>query len=126
MLEHVESDLQLLGAFHEHLFDGGRLLLNVPVNEVWRDPRHLREYSSESMRQLLERSGFVIASALEADRWTAFILHNEHVSRSMPRPVFRVLRLFLALLPVSLLDGLEKVLPQRYRFQQLIVVARKA
>ena len=126
VLEHVESDLKLLGAFHNNLCDGGRLLLNVPINEVWRDPNHVREYCSESMQQQLVSAGFAIESAIEADRWTAFILDHEYVSRSLPKPVIRALRLFLAPLPISLQDGLEKVLPERYRFQQLIVVARKS
>lgn len=126
VLEHVENDSVLLTAFHNQLCDGGRLLLNVPINEVWKDPNHIHEYCSESIQHLLGISGFTIESAKEADRWTAYILENEQVSRTLPRPVMRILRFLLAPLPISLLDVSEKVLPARYQFQQMIVVARKS
>ena len=126
VLEHVEGDRDLLTAFHNNLCEHGRLLLNVQINEVWRDPKHVREYCSVSTQQQLESAGFVIESAIEADRWTAYILDKEYVSRSLPRPLIRVLRLFLAPLSISLLDGLERMLPDKYRFQQLVVVARKS
>ena len=126
VLEHVESDLKLLAAFHKNLCDGGKLLLNVPINEVWKDPKHVREYSAKSLQQQLEVSGFSIESATEADRWTAYILDKEYVSKSLPKTVIRILRLLLAPLPASLLDRMEKVLEERYRCQQLIVVASKS
>jgi len=125
VLEHVDSDSELLSAFHKRLHDGGRLLINVPINEVWRDPNHVREYCLKNLLKLLQCSGFAVDSAREADRWTAFILNGEYVSKSMPGLVFRILRLILALFPTKLLDRLEKVLPAKYRFQQLIVVAHK-
>ena len=125
VLEHIESDIGLLGAFHNNLCEGGRLLLNVPINEVWKDPNHVREYTSEFIQQQLKNAGFIVESISESDRWTAYILDKEYVSKFLPKPVFKVLRLILAPLPVSLLNRMEKVLPERYRFQQLIVVARK-
>lgn len=126
VLEHVENDLNLLDAFHHSICDGGKLLLNVPINEVWRDPNHVREYSSKSLQKKLERSGFTIESITESDRWTAYILDKEYVSKSLPKAITRFLRLLLAPIPVSLLDRMEKVLLEKYRFQQLIVVASKS
>ena len=126
VMEHVESDLKLLSVFHACLRDGGKLLLNVPINEVWKDPNHLHEYSPQSMQKKLESSGFAVESIKESDRWTAYILDKEYVSKSMPRAIIRFLRLFLAPLPISLLDRMEKALPEKYRFQQLIVVASKS
>lgn len=126
VLEHVENDMNLLDAFHHGLRDSGRLLLNVPINEVWRDPKHVQEYSSKTIQSKLVSSGFVIESVTESDRWTAYILDKEYVSKSLPKAITRFLRLLLAPLPVALLDRMENVLPEKYRFQQLIVVARKS
>jgi 2-polyprenyl-3-methyl-5-hydroxy-6-metoxy-1,4-benzoquinol methylase len=125
VLEHVDNDIELLDAFHDHLRDNGSLLINVPINEVWKDPKHVREYTPAYIDQQLLSAGFIVESLSEADRWTAYILHNEYVSKSLPRLVFKALRLFLAPLPVALLDRMERLLPERYRFQQLIVVAKK-
>jgi SAM-dependent methyltransferase len=126
VMEHVENDFQLLSDFHACLRDGGKLLLNVPINEVWKDPNHVREYSRQSMQEKLERSNFAVESIAESDRWTAYILDKEYVSKSVPQVFLRSLRLFLAPLPISMLDRMEKVLPKKYSFQQLIVVASKS
>ena len=117
VLEHIDNDLRLLSDFHKCLKDDGTLLLNVPVNEVWKDPNHVHEYCSETIGLKLQNTGFAIESTQESDKWTAYILDKEYVSRSVPKIVFRAFRLFLVLLPIALLDFLEKVLSAKYRFQ---------
>lgn len=125
VIEHVDDDAALLKAFHGMLNRGGYLLLNIPINEVWDDPKHIRSYSKESVNPMLRNAGFTVHEVLEADRWTAWILHHEHVSPVRFRPLFRIIRLLLALLPVAAWDTLETFLPEKYKFQQLLVLAKR-
>lgn len=125
VIEHVDDEGALLKSFYDALGTGGFLLLNVPINEVWIDPKHVRTYLVESTCRLLENSGFEVQEALEADRWTAWILHCEQVSAFRCRFLFRAIRFVLAALPVSVLDALENVLPKKFQCQQLLVLAKK-
>jgi len=125
VLEHVENDSELLQIFYDKLKNDGVLLLNVPINEVHVDERHVRSYTRESTHMVVERVGFKVVRAVEQDRWTAFILHNENVSRGTGKLMLRALRLFLAVIPVSLLDRWERILPAKYENQQLLLLARK-
>jgi SAM-dependent methyltransferase len=125
VIEHVDDDAALLQMFHGILNPEGRLLLNIPINEVWDDPKHIRSYSKESIGPLLRSAGFTVQEVLEADRWTAWILHLERVSSVRFKSLFRPIRLLLALLPVAAWDALEKFLPEKYKFQQLLVLAKK-
>jgi 2-polyprenyl-3-methyl-5-hydroxy-6-metoxy-1,4-benzoquinol methylase len=125
VIEHVGDDSELVRLYHAVLRPGGHLLLNVPINEVWSDPKHIRQYTVESTTRLLERSGFEIECSLQADRWTSFILVHEYVSIVRYKVVFRLLRLFLALLPIVVQDALEMFLPGKYQPQQLLVLAKK-
>jgi SAM-dependent methyltransferase len=125
VLEHVDDDLHLLVEFHRVLTDNGSLVLNLPINEVWSDPNHVRSYTASSAIELLERAGFGIERVEEADRWTALVLDHERNSRRVPRSILRALRLGLALLPPRVLDATELLLASRYEPQQLIIVAKK-
>lgn len=125
VIEHVHDDAALLAVFHGLLNREGYLLLNVPINEVWDDPKHVRSYSRESICPLLSNSGFTVQGILEADRWTAWILHHELVSSARFRSFFRIVRLLLALLPVAAWDALEALLPEKHKFQQLLVLAKR-
>lgn len=126
VIEHVDDDAALLEMFHRMLSPEGYLLLNIPINEVWQDPNHIRSYSKESVGPLLRSAGFTVKEVLEADRWTAWILHHERVSSERFKFLFRPVRLLLALLPVAAWDALETLLPKKYKFQQLLVLANKA
>lgn len=125
VIEHVEDDSALLRLFHRSLHPDGHLLLNVPINEVWNDPNHVRSYTIDSTRAVLREAGFTIQTMVEADRWTAWLLHHERVSSVRFMPLFRPIRLLLALMPVSAWDMLERFVPEQYAFQQLLVLARK-
>lgn len=125
VIEHVDDDAALLEMFHRMLGPAGYLLLNIPINEVWQDPNHIRTYSKESISALLRSAGFTVHEVLQADRWTAWILHHERVSSVRFKPLFRPIRVLLALLPVAALNALERVVPNKYRFQQLLVLAQK-
>ena len=125
VLEHVENDEELLKMFFNKLKNKGVLLLNVPINEVLADELHVRSYTRESICTVVENARFKVERAVEQDRWTAFILYNEYVSSGNSRWMLRALRLFLAVLPISLLDWMEKILPEKYENQQLLLLARK-
>lgn len=125
VIEHVENELALLALFRKVIRNKGHLLLNVPINEVWMDPKHVRKYTAKSTRQLLESGGFVVEELMAVDRWTAWILYHEYAATTkMPR-LFRLIRFVFVLLPIPILDVLEKFLSEKYQHQQLIVIARK-
>lgn len=125
VIEHVDDDYELLNLFGRVIPKNGHLLLNVPINEVWKDPNHVRQYTAVSIRQLLVSAGFEVEECLEADRWTAWILHHEYVAKTFFSKLFRVPRLIFALVPIFVLDALEIYLPKKFQCQQLIVLARK-
>lgn len=125
VIEHVDDEEELLAMFRKMIPKNGYLLLNVPINEVWKDPKHVREYTSERTRQLLKGAGFEVAELLETDRWSAWILHHEYVAQTKIPSLFRLVRLIYALLPIALLNASEKFLSHKFQCQQLIVLARK-
>lgn len=125
VIEHVEDEQSLLELFHSVLSVDGRLLLNVPINEVWVDPKHVRSYTAEGTRHLLANAGFDVEYVSEEDRWSAWILHHEYASKVRHKMLFRLVRLFSSLLPISVLNVLEKMLPEKYEPQQLLVLAKK-
>jgi SAM-dependent methyltransferase len=125
VIEHVEDEPRLLKDFHDMLRENGYLLLNVPINEVWIDPNHVRKYTRESANQVLANAGFRVEQVIEADRCTAWILHHEYVFEKKRKAVFRMVRLLLGFLPVRAWEALESLLPTRYQCQQLLMLARK-
>jgi 2-polyprenyl-3-methyl-5-hydroxy-6-metoxy-1,4-benzoquinol methylase len=124
VLEHVASDHALLTDFVSALGSGGLLFINVPINEVWDDPKHARRYRADDFPALLERHGLEVISTQQADRWTGWLLAHEMGSEPnrLKRSWLRCLRMVLAQLPVRWLDQrwLAELPPQ-----QLLVLARK-
>jgi SAM-dependent methyltransferase len=64
VLEHIEDDVAALEAWFEWLRPGGRILLSVPAWEHrWGaldvKAGHIRRYSPDSLRRLLESAGFI-------------------------------------------------------------------
>lgn len=127
VLEHVDDDLTLLNKFYDLLVAKGSVLINVPINEVWEDPKHIRKYTSSSMRELLTKAGFTVVSLQEKNRLSAFLLFNERVKKGnvFSKLFFRTLRLFLALIPLKILESFDFLLSEKYKFQHLIVLAQK-
>ena len=124
VIEHVEDDMELLLKFRQVMSKDGYLLLNLPINEVWKDPKHVRAYSVGTATSLLNKSGFEVDSFLETDRWSAWILYFEYVSKTKILSIFRFIRLFFALLPTSTLNAMEIFLPRKFCCQQLIILAK--
>lgn len=71
VIEHVEDIHRTVGAARDLLTPGGRLMLMTPGADSWslkvfsdawwllEDPTHIRFFSCRSIRELLERAGFV-------------------------------------------------------------------
>lgn len=127
VIEHVDNDEALLRSLTPKLKPDGKFLINVPINEVWEDPKHVRKYTLEYMEQLAERLGLKIERAEEAERWSAYFLDMEMVKKaSRPVVVFqRALRFLLALMPTKLLAYSEKLLPSKFKHQQLLALLSK-
>ncbi|RBP49892.1 class I SAM-dependent methyltransferase [Arenicella xantha] len=129
VLEHVSDDESILLAFHASLSDQGVLLINVPINEVWDDPKHVRPYTRASLRQLLIRCGFEPMHEEACDKWTGYFLEKQFVgadARLGTRVIIRCAKLVLALTPLKLVEWSERRFFEHREPQQLIVLARKA
>jgi 2-polyprenyl-3-methyl-5-hydroxy-6-metoxy-1,4-benzoquinol methylase len=127
ILEHVADDKLVASKLVESVRPGGLLMINVPINEVVDDPNHVRAYSKDSIRQLFSDAPLTILELVEQDRFTGFILYHEIVKRGgkIKTLLLRTLRATLALLPLSMVEHLETLLPPSYPNQQAIFVARK-
>lgn len=127
VLEHVINDKELLTLFNKNLASGGILLLNLPFNEVWQDPKHVHKYDIITAQNMLDKSGFVIKEIFQTDRLTGWMLLNERSKSptSLKKIIFRMIRLFFGLMPLSILFLFDKILPKRIPFQQLIIIAEK-
>lgn len=127
ILEHVTDDKLVASKLVESIRPGGLLTINVPINEVVDDPNHVRPYCKDSIRQLFSDAPLTILELVEQDRFTGFILYHERVKRGGKIKVLllRTLRATLALMPLSMVEHLEGLLPSSYPNQQAIFVARK-
>ncbi len=127
VLEHVPSDIALVAEFQRVLRPGGSLLINVPVNEIWSDPRHLRSYDSERLEKLLSAAGLEVRETLESDRWSGFLLRRETAgtTSTLDRLILRSLRATLAILPWQVVDIFEGALLENLNPQQLLMLAVK-
>jgi len=101
VLEHVESDQHLVESFARALRPGGYCLVNVPINESWEDPRHVRSYDPAAIRAVVERAGLDVIETEETDRWSGFLLRHESApgATALRRAMLRALRGLLAIAP---------------------------
>lgn len=72
VLEHIEDDEAVLSEFHEHLREGGGLLVYVPAFALLfssNDVRvgHVRRYRRRPLVAQLERAGFIVDDARYVD-----------------------------------------------------------
>jgi 2-polyprenyl-3-methyl-5-hydroxy-6-metoxy-1,4-benzoquinol methylase len=127
VLEHVPDDKATADQLMACLCPGGYLLLNVPINEVFDDPNHVRAYDREKLLNLLKDFKLEILNVEESDRLSAFLLHHEMNGDcgKLKRSACRLLRAIAAMLPLFVIQNMERILPASYKFQQLILVARK-
>lgn len=128
VLEHVESDKSLLRQLVQALRPGGYLLVNIPINEIWRDPKHTRTYSINILEKLMTSTGLKIIVQRESDKWSGFLIKYEvaYESNLLARLILRALRGLLALLPYTLIRFGEDIFLKSYQPQQLIMLGTKS
>lgn len=128
VLEHVRDDVSLLRSLASRLAPGGEMVINLPINEVWEDPKHIRRYDEDSIRRLLADCGLAALSLEQGDRWTAFFLSRE-TRDDLPFPArlaLKAMRALFALLPLGMVDALEAACIRSLPCQQILIVAGKA
>jgi SAM-dependent methyltransferase len=128
VLEHVECDFAELLTMNKYLKDDGRLIVNLPINEVWEDPKHIRSYDLAAAQEMLNKGGFCVIEHFSFDRITAFFLINEQVIKPfiLKRILLRAFRFCLSLFPFEFYKWLDKKVFKSYSEQQLILIAGKA
>lgn len=128
IIEHVDDDLGLVKRLTRKLSDAGVVLINIPINEVWKDPKHVRPYDLHYMKKLMDACGLKILHYTEADKLTSFFLIQEKVRNAGPlgRLLIKVLRAVFAVVPLSFTQLFERVFLKRHHNQQLIVLSVKA
>ncbi len=127
IIEHVEDDVSLVRSMVEKLDDKGMILINIPINEVWLDPKHVRKYDMPYMLQFLEKCDLKLIQSLETDKLTSFFLIEEMVKKAgkLKRIFIKALRLFFAIIPLGIMQGFERSFLKKHQNQQLIVLASK-
>lgn len=126
VVEHVEDDGAALRNIRDVLADRGRAIILVPQGPQARGTLdealgHRRRYTVESLRELADASGFVIADILSFNRvgWPAWWLNGKILKRrtfglpqvlalNMLTPIFRRIDAHLPFPPLSLVAILEK------------------
>ncbi len=127
IIEHVEDDKGLLDSLVPLLQDDGVMLINIPINEVWKDPKHVRPYDIVYTRQLCDSVGLEIVRQLETDKLTSFFLTEEYVigAGKLKKLYIKLLRLVCALMPLAFIRFVEDTYLKKHHYQQLIVLACK-
>lgn len=127
VIEHVKDDLKLLQFLSGRLSEKGIMLINIPINEVWEDPKHVRKYDIGYMKELVAKCDLKMDSYFEADKLTSFFLLEEKVKKAGRFQLIgiRLLRLIFAILPLAITRSFEKQFLRSHRNQQLIVLAKK-
>lgn len=127
IIEHVEDDTRLVKDLTQKLSENGVILINIPINEVWEDPKHIRKYDIKYMEHVINECGLYIKSVQEDDKLTSFFLIEEKVKGAGPLKLFfiKLLRALFSLVPLSLIQRFENTFLKHHKNQQLIVLATK-
>ena len=127
VLEHVPSDEELITELVRVLRPGGYILVNVPLNERWSDPRHVRGYDEEKLFSLLQAAGLKVVEVMKADRLTDFLLKRQIGAQPgvFERLTLRSMRGALSVIAEQALQISDRVLPKSYLPQQLLMLAAK-
>jgi len=126
IIEHVTNDEILLSEINRVLKVGGKAIALIPINEVIRDPRHVREYTISGFREMMEEK-FNIQNWFENDYLSTWI--DSRVSKSgrgkLDGVISYLFNLIFSRMPLVMLKRIEKNLSHRYKPQQLCIVAIK-
>jgi len=91
VLEHIESDQEIIDKIYQATSPGGRIFITVPAYSfLWSDAdvnaRHFRRYSRKTARHILERAGF---NVLYDTCFFSFLVPLIFILRTIP---YRVLK----------------------------------
>lgn len=127
IIEHVDEDVLLVKNLSEKLSITGVILINIPINEVWQDPKHIRKYDIDYMKILIEKCDLRILSMLEADKLTSFFLIEEKVKNSGLFKLYfiKIMRVFFAVIPFNIVQTFENFFLKGHSNQQLIILATR-
>lgn len=127
VLEHVPNDVELLSSLVETLNPKGLILINLPINEVWDDPKHVRRYDKAAVLKLAENCGLTVTEVLETGRLSGFFLTIEKVRQSarIAKVFIRAARLLFAIMPLTATSIFESLLSDQFKAQHIIVLAVK-
>lgn len=65
VLEHVADTTMLMREIVRVLKPGGRAVILVPINERFQDPKHVRQFTPQSLRTLVRTHGLDVLASLE-------------------------------------------------------------
>lgn len=127
VLEHVDDDQELLNQVKDLVKPNGYLLINVPINEVWSDPKHVRAYDLDVVKKLLIDLDFEIIEVLMFDKLTAFFLEMDKNRKNniLKTMILRSMRLLLSFASFKMYRLLDRYIFKNYANQQLLVLAQK-
>ena len=127
VLEHVPDDLKLLKTFKNKVKPNGYVLINIPINEVWNDPKHVRKYTFENFKRIAHDQGLSVIESFETNQLDNFILTHEIIKRKsiFKKYSLKILRLIFALMPLKFLLFVNLRLSRNYKPAQLICILQK-
>jgi len=127
VLEHVSNDIEIFNLLKRKVKPCGYILINIPINEIWHDPKHVRKYTFEKFQVLSRNIGFHILESLETNQLDNFIMTHEILKKKtiIKKIMFKTIRLFLAILPLRVIFSLNNKLSKNYLPAQLICVLQK-
>lgn len=126
VLEHVPCDDILLASMVKALRPGGYLLVNVPINEEFSDPKHVRAYNEEILFAKFIAAGLSVNVVSRKEKWAGFFLRITHMGAGaglLPvRIMLKMLKVLLAVAPLRLIEWLANHLFKDEQPQQLIML----
>jgi len=115
VLEHVEDDESFLREMHRILKKGSSLAVLIPINERFHDRNHLRSYTSESLKKVCQRCGYLFVHGFENELLYYLVekLYWEHQNKKwtlLPGLARIVFNLLTAPLPYRLSTVLDSLI----------------
>ena len=98
VIEHVTDEERLIHEIRRVLRPGGKAIILIPINERYNDPKHVREYTSNSCKSTFEEKGFRTILGIENELSYHLIedLYWKYQHREWP-PVANAIRIFFNL-----------------------------
>lgn len=124
VLEHVPDDIKIIKLMYEKLAVNGYLFLNLPVNEVWKDPNHIREYSEQSINHLLESHGFTKLKHGKSGHINGWLLKKRNEG-GLVKKILPLMKLMYMILPSRVNCWIEFKLLKGMHHTHYLVLAQK-